>query len=279
MYDVMHLPSVIEIGFTGENLFRTIEIDMRPWLQILPAGQASIVHIRPGETASDAYVTGATMDENGILRWSPSNPDLGSNEGYGQMEIYLVETGDNGKRGKSAIVQTFVQGALDAGGSTPSPSTTILEQMTALKNATEAAAASAAVAVTHYPYIDADTYRWMEWDEENSQWVDTGIDGRGMRGPQGPEGPEGPRGIQGERGEQGPAGEKGETGPTGPQGIQGPKGDPGTAGVVAPVSGMFALEVDSNGDLYVLCTDPDEAPEFEYNSTTGNLYFVVEEDE
>lgn len=145
MYDIMHLPKVIEIGYCGENLFRTIEIDMRPWLQVLPDGVASIIHIRPGETESDAYITGATMTD-GILRWSPTNADLGTVEGYGQMEIFLEELADSDtKRGKSTIVQSFVRGAIASGEATPpEPQESWLEQMTELKTETVTAAAEAA---------------------------------------------------------------------------------------------------------------------------------------
>lgn len=145
MYDIMHLPNVIEIGRCGENLFRTIEIDMRPWLQVLPDGVASIIHVRPGETESDAYITGATMTD-GILRWSPTNADLGTVEGYGQMEVFLEETADSDtKRGKSVIVQSFVRGAIASGEATPpEPQESWLEQMTELKTETVTAASEAA---------------------------------------------------------------------------------------------------------------------------------------
>lgn len=145
MYDIMHLPAVIEIGYCGENLFRTIEIDMRPWLQVLPNGVASIIHIRPGETENDAYITGATMTD-GILRWSPTNADLGTVEGYGQMEIFLEKTVDSDtKRGKSVIVQSFVRGAIASGSAEPpEPQESWIEQMTELKTETVEAAEAAA---------------------------------------------------------------------------------------------------------------------------------------
>ena len=88
MYDIRHLPGIIELGVTGENVFRTIEINMQPWLEILPDGVASIIHIRPGETADDAYVAATTMVD-GILSWTVSEGDLGDNEGYGRLEIVL----------------------------------------------------------------------------------------------------------------------------------------------------------------------------------------------
>jgi len=134
MYDIMHLPQIIEIGKTGENQFRKIEIDMRPWLQVMPEGVASIVHIQPGKTADDAYVA-ATAFEDGILTWIPGAGDLGTVEGYGQMEIWLEDT--DSKRGKSAKVQTFVQLSLSPTSSTPpAAQESWLEQMTDLKTQT-----------------------------------------------------------------------------------------------------------------------------------------------
>ena len=84
MYDIMHLPGVIDLGYVGEKNFRALEFDLRPWLQIMPDGVGSIVHIRPGETAADAYIASTTF-EDGILTWVPGDGDLGTVEGYGQI--------------------------------------------------------------------------------------------------------------------------------------------------------------------------------------------------
>lgn len=70
--------------------------------------------------------------------------------------------------------------------------------------------------------------------------------------------PQGPQGIQGI------------------QGVQGPKGDTGEAGIIVPVVGFYTLSVDENGDLWVNTTD-EENVQFEYNSETGDLYYVTEE--
>lgn len=141
MYDVMHLPGVIEIGKTGENLFRKIEFDLRPWLAEMPDGVGSIVHVRPGETGDDAYVAATTM-EDGILTWILSAGDIGEVEGYGQMEVWLEDT--NEKRGKSAKCQTFVRSSLAPTSETPPEAQEAwLEQMTGLKTETVNAAQSA----------------------------------------------------------------------------------------------------------------------------------------
>lgn len=83
---------------------------------------------------------------------------------------------------------------------------------------------------------------------------------------------------QGATGNTGPKGEDGAQGPQGPQGVQGPQGEPGASGVVGTAEGLYAFEVESNGDLYLLYEDGTTPPTFEYDSATGNLYYVIEED-
>lgn len=138
---------------------------------------------------------------------------------------------------------------------------------------------------------------------------------KGDTGPQGPTGPQGIQGVQGPKGDTGPTGPKGEqgaTGPTGPQGIQGPqgltgpkgeqgiqgiqgpkgeqglqgiqgiqglkgdKGDRGDSGVTVPVNGFFTLAVDGDGNLWAYSAENGTTPDFEYDATTGNLYFKTE---
>lgn len=48
-------------------------------------------------------------------------------------------------------------------------------------------------------------------------------------------------------------------------------------GVIAPVNGFFTLSVDSDGNLWAHSAENGTTPEFEYDGTTGNLYFVTEE--
>ncbi len=90
--------------------------------------------------------------------------------------------------------------------------------------------------------------------------------------------------LKGERGERGEKGEKGERGLQGVQGVQGiqgergekgDKGDTGESGIVAPVGGFFSLAVDSDGNLWAYSVDGN-APAFEYDAETGNLYVAQE---
>lgn len=59
-----------------------------------------------------------------------------------------------------------------------------------------------------------------------------------------------------------------------------PTGPQGPSGVMAPSAGMFSLWVDSaTGDLWVDYPDGTEAPDFRYDSDTGNLYYEIERED
>lgn len=61
----------------------------------------------------------------------------------------------------------------------------------------------------------------------------------------------------------------------GRDGEKGEKGDTGST-ISVPVSGLFNMGVDSDGNLWVYHSDSDEAPDFEYDSASGNLYYITE---
>ena len=139
------MPSQIDIGFTGELMFRKVEIDMSAWMADMPEGVPSIVHIRPEETTEDAYIV-ATTFENNILTWEITNADLGSVEGVGTAQIWLEEEANESvvKRGKSILVATMIHQAInDASEEVPAVQAAFMEQMTALKVATVNAAETA----------------------------------------------------------------------------------------------------------------------------------------
>ena len=65
----------------------------------------------------------------------------------------------------------------------------------------------------------------------------------------------------------------------GEKGDQGDKGDQGESGVMAPTSGMFSLYLDpQTGNLYAEYPDGSSPPQFEYDSETGNLYYITDEE-
>lgn len=78
---------------------------------------------------------------------------------------------------------------------------------------------------------------WYVWNEEDEDYVSTGVSATGETGPAGPAGP---RGAAGPAGPVGPAGAPGEPGPVGPQGAIGPQGVPGPSGM----SAFFVAEYD-----------------------------------
>ena len=61
----------------------------------------------------------------------------------------------------------------------------------------------------------------------------------------------------------------------GKDGEKGEKGDDGNV-LSVPVSGFFNMGVDSDGNLWVYHSDSDKVPDFEYDSASGNLYYVTE---
>lgn len=72
-------------------------------------------------------------------------------------------------------------------------------------------------------------------------------------------------------------GVKGDTGPQGPQGIQGLKGDRGErgdSGVTTPVSGLFTLSGDEQGNLYAYYAEGSSPPQFDTDDQ-GNIYYVT----
>ena len=101
-------------------------------------------------------------------------------------------------------------------------------------------------------------------------------------GPSGTQGPQGERGEKGEKGDSiqgpvGPVGPRGPEGPEGPPGIQGQKGDKGDrgdSGVMVPISGMFSLSVDAEGNLKAYCLEGESEPEFRLDEN-GNLYYIT----
>ena len=99
---------------------------------------------------------------------------------------------------------------------------------------------------------------------------------QGIQGIQGIQGPQGEKGENGDTGPQGAPGVQGLQGIQGPQGPQGEQGVPGESGIYTPLSGFIALSVDADGNLWAHTSADGDVPTFEYDSTSGNLYYVTE---
>lgn len=57
-----------------------------------------------------------------------------------------------------------------------------------------------------------------------------------------------------------------------------PTGATGASGIQTQISGLFAMSVDANGNLYAHCNNGElTAANFRYESDTGNLYYVIPE--
>ena len=62
----------------------------------------------------------------------------------------------------------------------------------------------------------------------------------------------------------------------GAPGEQGPPGPQGESGVMAPSAGMFSLYLDpATGNLYADYPDGENPPAFEYDSESGDLYYIT----
>ena len=87
---------------------------------------------------------------------------------------------------------------------------------------------------------------------------------------------QGQNGATGAKGDKGDKGEKGATGAKGEKGDAGAKGEKGDAGITVPISGLFSLGVDNAGNLVAYYSDAaSTAPKFEYDKSTGNVYYVI----
>lgn len=60
-------------------------------------------------------------------------------------------------------------------------------------------------------------------------------------------------------------------------GEKGEKGDKGDAGITVPMSGLFSLGVDGDGNLVASYNDAGtgETPKFEYDRESGNVYYII----
>lgn len=213
------------LGVQGENEAKHIQIDVRQWLVEHPQGSITIWHKRNGDSVPSA--TGAVFDdEEGTVTWTPTSTDTYV-AGEGEAEIRLTE-GTIIKKSRKVI--TGVSPSATLGGVTlGSEWQDYINAVDSLRAAAVAAKEDAEAVAVHPPKINMSTKRWLIWDNEEDDYVDSGISAQGVQGPQGIQGPQGEQGPQGPQGIQGVQGIQGQKGEQGVQGEQGEKGDPGAA--------------------------------------------------
>jgi len=213
-YSVDNL-TTIDLGRQGENLARTVEIDVSSMLEQWPEAEIVVLVRRRYDTAP--YIATTEVRES-VLYWPVTAADT-AHAGIGKVEIRAMcgevlaksmmgsvsvaasLTGD--EREPPDAAQGWVAEVLEAGRMAAEGAATVQEAANALSGLS-------ARAVTLDPGCEASVTR-------KGNVMVYGI-------PRGDVGPQGPRGETGEAGPQGPRGEPGEMGP---QGIQGDKGDPG----------------------------------------------------
>ena len=110
-YDIKCLP-LIYLGRQGENLARTVEIDVGAMLDAYPGASIGLVFQRAGET--ELYI-GATTLGGTVLSW-PISAAVTANAGRGKIEVRAM-LGD--VLAKSVTAPTQVDVSLSGGGSTP----------------------------------------------------------------------------------------------------------------------------------------------------------------
>ena len=106
--------------------------------------------------------------------------------------------------------------------------------------------------------------------EEIKETLEEKLQNGDFTGATGATGPQGPQGIQGV---------PGATGPQGPQGPPGEKGEQGESGITVPASGLFMLSGDTEGNLWAYYADGSTPPQFENDEETGDIYYIIPEEE
>ena len=111
IYDIKCLP-LIYLGRQGENLARTVEIDVGAMLDAHPGASIGLVFQRAGET--ELYIGATTLDGT-MLSW-PISAAVTANAGRGKIEVRAM-LGD--VLAKSVTAPTQVDVSLSGAGSTP----------------------------------------------------------------------------------------------------------------------------------------------------------------
>ena len=156
-YNVSRLPSMIKIGWDGENLWRPQAFDCSVLLANHPNGVITIWLLPNGET--DAFPVALERDGN-MAVWTPTSAELVVK--MGQLQLMCV---DGVAVGKSAVVYYQRSDSLVPGEASDTPSWAV--QVVQDVN----------TAASHYPKIE-NGYWWV-WDVTNGIWVNTMVKASG----------------------------------------------------------------------------------------------------
>lgn len=112
----------MQIGKQGENLARTITVNIAPWVEEYGDGEVSAVNKRSQDTV--AYPVEVERDGNTVT-WKPTEADTAI-AGVGSFQLeYRV----NGIVAKTAVWSTVTEPSLVGGGDVPEPVPNWIEQM------------------------------------------------------------------------------------------------------------------------------------------------------
>lgn len=204
----------ILLGRCGENLARTVEIDVSEYLAEYPGAVVTLLHRRHSE--SGIYPVAAEL-RDGCLVWQPTSADTAI-AGSGEAEVRVTV---NGVLAKSKILSTMVDKSLTGQETTaPEPGMDWVDKITTAIGSVQNMKAEAESVAYGEPAT-------AEYDGK------TGTMRFGI--------PEGRPGGDGIDGKDGAAGAKGDKGDKGDPGEQGPKGDPGSDANVTAANVEAAL--------------------------------------
>ena len=113
MYEIENNSSVLRIGKTGENNFRTVTFDVSPWIAVYPGGEILGVYRRPDGQAYPVPIHRA----GNAASWTVSDTDLAV-PGHGEIELRIVCGAIIGKSSRFACI---VAESIDPGNHPPAP--------------------------------------------------------------------------------------------------------------------------------------------------------------
>lgn len=263
----------ILLGRCGENLARTVEIDVSEYLVEYPGAVVTLLHRRHGE--SGIYPVAAEL-RDGCLVWQPTSADTAI-VGDGEAEVRVTV---DGVLAKSKILSTVVDKSL-TGQETdaPEPGMDWVDKITTAIGSVQNMKAEAESVAYGEPAT-------AEYDGKTGTMhfgIPEGRPGRdGTDGKDGAAGAKGVKGDPGEKGETGSPGPQGEQGPKGDPGVQGPKGDPGsdanvTAANIETALGYVPVTPSALATKQDALTDADRQSITKIGMTTGAAWTSAEQ--